>query len=152
MVDVGLTHIALPVRDLDASIAFYAKYAQMQVVHRRIDPTTHSSVAWLSDRTRPFVIVLLQQPTVEHPLLPFGHLGVGCATREAVDQLCAQARHEGCLLRGPEDAGYPVGYWAFIADPNGHTLELACGQEVALKVEQPEVTGSANSVVNLHSG
>ena len=48
MIDVGLTHIALTVTDLDVSIAFYAKYAGMEVVHRR------SGVAWLSDRTRPF--------------------------------------------------------------------------------------------------
>ena len=28
MSDVGLTHVALPVRDLDASAAFYARYAK----------------------------------------------------------------------------------------------------------------------------
>ena len=35
MPDLGLTHVALTARDLDASIAFYAKYAGMAVVHRR---------------------------------------------------------------------------------------------------------------------
>jgi hypothetical protein len=34
MPDLGLTHVALTARDLDASIAFYAKYAGMAVVHR----------------------------------------------------------------------------------------------------------------------
>ena len=34
MSDLGLTHVALPVNNLDANIAFYAKYARMQVVHR----------------------------------------------------------------------------------------------------------------------
>jgi catechol 2,3-dioxygenase-like lactoylglutathione lyase family enzyme len=38
MIDIGLTHIALPVSNLDRSIAFYARYADMQVVHRRTDP------------------------------------------------------------------------------------------------------------------
>jgi catechol 2,3-dioxygenase-like lactoylglutathione lyase family enzyme len=36
MPDLGLTHVALTARDLDASIAFYGKYAGMAVVHRRV--------------------------------------------------------------------------------------------------------------------
>jgi catechol 2,3-dioxygenase-like lactoylglutathione lyase family enzyme len=128
MSDVGLTHIALPSRDLDASIAFYSRYAAMTVVHRR------EGAVWLSDRTRPFVIVLIEAPVVDHALLPFGHLGVGCASRGEVDRLCAQAEDEGCLIGGPNDSGPPVGYWAFLRDPDGHTLELAHGQEVALAV------------------
>ena len=35
--DVGLTHVALLTTKPDASIAFYQKYAAMQVVHRRLD-------------------------------------------------------------------------------------------------------------------
>jgi catechol 2,3-dioxygenase-like lactoylglutathione lyase family enzyme len=31
-IDLGLTHIALPVTDVDRSIQFYAVYAQMQVI------------------------------------------------------------------------------------------------------------------------
>ncbi len=33
--DIGLTHVALPATNLEASVAFYFKYAKMQVVHRR---------------------------------------------------------------------------------------------------------------------
>jgi len=132
--DIGLTHVALPARDLEASIAFYRKYARMEVVHRRKDASTGFGVVWLSDRTRPFVIVLVQVPRVERPLAPLAHLGVGCPTREEVDRLCGEARREGALRLGPVDAGYPVGYWAFLADPDGHTLELAFGQEVGLTV------------------
>jgi catechol 2,3-dioxygenase-like lactoylglutathione lyase family enzyme len=130
--DVGLTHVALPVRDLDASIDFYARYAQMQVVHRR------EGVVWLSDRTRPFVIVLMQGGQVEHPLRPAAHLGVACASRDEVDRLCALARGEQRLVGGPEDYGPPVGYWAFLSDPDGHTLEISHGQDVGLVVEGRE--------------
>jgi hypothetical protein len=37
---------------------------------------------------------------------------------------------------GPTDSGYPVGYWALLSDPDGHTLELSYGQEVGLTVER----------------
>ncbi len=133
MSDVGLTHVALPVTDLDASLAFYAEYARMEVVHQRSD--TGMRVAWISDRTRPFVIVLLELPEVRNPLLPIAHLGVGCRTREEVDALCEKARADGHAVHGPVDSGYPVGYWALISDPDQHTLEIAHGQEVALTLE-----------------
>jgi predicted lactoylglutathione lyase len=120
----------LPVSDLDASARFYERYARMQIVHRR------SEVVWLSDRTRPFVIVLIESPEVRHPLRPFGHLGVGCESRDEVLRLSELARDEGCLVEGPTDYGPPVGYWAFVSDPDGHTLELSFGQEVALTVEE----------------
>jgi catechol 2,3-dioxygenase-like lactoylglutathione lyase family enzyme len=141
MIDVGLTHVALPVSDIASSVRFYAEYAHLEVVHRRKDNSTGSEVVWLSDRTRPFVIVLISSEKPEPHLRPFAHLGVGCATREEVGRLCEQARSEGILLSGPEDSGYPVGYWAFISDPDGNTLELSYGQEVGLAVEQASSSG-----------
>jgi len=128
--DIGLTHVALPVTDLAASVAFYARYAAMEIVHQRED------TLWLSDRTRPFVIVLIQAPRVDAPLVPIAHLGVGCASRAEVDRLCELARQEDILIGGPNDSGPPVGYWALLRDPDGHTLELAHGQEVGLTVER----------------
>ena len=128
MHDVGLTHVALPVTDLDESADFYERYARMQIVHRR------DGVLWLSDKTRPFVLVLIESPAVMDPLRPIAHLGVGCESRDEVDRLAARARVERCLISGPADAGPPVGYWAFLRDPDGHTLEIAYGQEVALAV------------------
>ena len=135
MSDLGLTHVALPVLDLDRSLPFYRRYAAMEVVHERGDPTTGSRVAWLSDKTRPFVIVLIEVPEVRHPLLPIAHLGIGLPSREAVDALIAEAHAEGRPVHGPIDSGPPVGYWALIPDPDDHTLEVSYGQEVALTVE-----------------
>jgi catechol 2,3-dioxygenase-like lactoylglutathione lyase family enzyme len=133
--DVGATHLALVVSDLDASVAFYARYARMQVVHERKDPNG-SRVAWISDLTRPFVLVLIQVERVDFRLAGFNHVGVGCASRDEVDRLAEQARQDGCLALGPIDSGYPVGYWAFLRDPDGHQLEVSFGQEVGLTVEQ----------------
>ena len=95
MSDLGLTHVALPVRSLAESLSFYARYAALEVVHERKDQATGGRIAWLSDRTRPFVVVLIEVPEVKHPLLPIAHLGVGCATRGDVDRLAEQARAEG---------------------------------------------------------
>lgn len=130
MSDVGLTHVALPVNDLDASIAFYERWAKLAVVHRRPE------VAWLSDGARPFVIVLIEASEVRHPLLPVAHLGIACASRAEIDRICERARAEGVLIEGPKDYGPPVGYWAFLRDPDGHTLEVSHGQEVAAAVRE----------------
>ena len=134
MADIGLTHVALTSRNMAESIAFYERYAKMAVVHRRHDASTNKSVVWLSDRTRPFVIVLLEVDQASNELTGFAHLGVGCESREEVDRLCEEARREGRTCLGPNDYGYPVGYWAFIVDPDGHNLELSYGQEVGLAV------------------
>ena len=133
MADFGLTHVALSVRNLEASVRFYTTYAQMKVVHQR---TEHGiRVAWMTDHTRPFVIVLAEMGEQhDAPLAPFGHLGIGCESRAAVDHLCDQARSEGRLSVGPFDYGYPVGYWAFITDPDGNNLEVSYGQEIGLTV------------------
>jgi catechol 2,3-dioxygenase-like lactoylglutathione lyase family enzyme len=134
--DVGLTHVALPVRDVDASATFYARYARMAVVHTRRDSETGKRVAWLSDGTRPFVIVLIETDRFATILSGWAHLGVGCESRAEVDRLVAEARGEGRPTDGPEDAGPPVGYWAFIRDPDGNNLELSHGQEVGIAVER----------------
>lgn len=136
MPDLGLTHVALPVTDLDKSIGFYAKYARMNVVHRRAqkgDPTLE--IAWLSDHTRPFVLVLAESSGVEQPLGPFAHLGVACESRAEVDRLCEEARATGCLREEPRDTGTVAGYLAMLDDPDGHTLELSYGQEIGRAVE-----------------
>ena len=137
--DVGFSHVALPIADADRSIDFYARYAGMQVVHRRTEPagdgTSTASVVWLSDLTRPFVVVLIETD-VTHRLGGFAHLGIGCGSRDDVDRLCARARDEGRDVSGPYDSGPPVGYWAIVTDPDGHNLELSYGQEVGFTVEQ----------------
>jgi catechol 2,3-dioxygenase-like lactoylglutathione lyase family enzyme len=137
-VDVGLTHVALPVADAAASIRFYERFAAMRVVHERSDEPG-SRVVWLSDLTRPFVIVLIEHAGDPARLSGWSHLGVACASRDDVERLCADARADGFAVQGPFDAGPPVGYWAIIPDPDGHNLELSFGQDVGTTVETSRV-------------
>ncbi len=132
--DIGLTHVALPCTDMERTITFYRDYGDMEIVHDR--DSGGARVVWLSDKTRPFVIVFLETQDIPHPLGPFSHLGVGLASREEVDARIARARAAGVEIDGPHDTGPPVGYWAFLRDPDGHTLELAYGQAVHLVVDQ----------------
>ena len=100
MSDIGLSHVALSVRDLENSTDFYARFAGMQVVYRR------RGVPWLSDKTRPFVIVLVASDDISQ-LGPHGHLGIACESRETVVRLCEQAREENREAQGPQDFGPP---------------------------------------------
>lgn len=136
MSDLGFTHIALEITDSERTIAFYEKYAGMKVIHRRRDEETGHEALWMGDLMRPFVIVFIKLETVNAPLRPWAHLGVACATHEEVDRLCDLAREEGVLLDGPTQSPPPVGYWAFLRDPDGHTLELSFGQVIALTVSE----------------
>lgn len=136
MADIGFSHIALPVTDLGASVAFYGRYAHMRVVHRRTQAMHEGKdIAWLSDGTRAFALVLAEVDSVEAPLGPFAHLGVACATRGELERLCAVAQSEGVLRESPRDTGGPAGTLAMLDDPDGHTLELSFGQEVAHAVQ-----------------
>jgi catechol 2,3-dioxygenase-like lactoylglutathione lyase family enzyme len=136
MPDIGFTHVALPVTDLETSADFYARFANLAIVHRRRQrERTDMEVAWLSDRTRPFVLVLAEAEDVGAPLGPFAHLGIACGSRQEVDRLCEIARREGALREEPRDYDGPAGYLAMLSDPDGHTLELSYGQETALAVE-----------------
>lgn len=136
--DIGFTHIALSANNLDKSIDFYHRYANMTIIHERTDKEINKRVVWLSDKTRPFVLVLVQSSNPAPILGPFAHLGVGCRSKSEVDKLCEQARREGILSKEATDSGYPVGYWAFINDPDGHVLEVSYGQEIGLTVERSE--------------
>jgi catechol 2,3-dioxygenase-like lactoylglutathione lyase family enzyme len=121
----------MPVTDPRASAEFYARFAQMRIVHERQE-AGGIEVLWISDRTRPFVVVLLPVKEVTDRI---DHLGVGCASRDEVDRRLAVARTLGLVVDGPHDSPPPVGYWGTIQDPDGHVLELAFGQEVGLTVE-----------------
>ncbi len=136
MSDIGFTHVALPVTDLDTSVAFYERFTHLRVVHRRTQASDPSrEIAWLSDLVRPFVLVLAEESSVGHPLGPFAHLGFAYSSAQEVDRLCALGRTEGCLRDDPRDTGGPAGYLGIVLDPDGHSVELTFGQDTGLAVD-----------------
>jgi len=133
--DIGLSHVALVVRDLEKSIAFYREFAELQLVHRRAAGGDIEEVAWLADGTRPFALVLIASSALDDtPLGPFGHIGIACAKSEDVHCRAVEAERRGILRSALRDDGPPVGLWTYIADPDGNTLELSFGQEIAFAV------------------
>ena len=148
MNDLGWTHIALPVANIEQSVAFYERYADFTVFHRRertgLNNGPGTPVAWLGDGQRRFALVLAQVKEVQPALCGFAHLGVACASRAIVDERCVWARRAGCLVLEPSDRGPQAGYTGFVADPDGHQLELSYGQKVAYAMcDEAAVNGEA---------
>ena len=134
--DLGLSHVALLVRDLDTSIAFYEEFAGLHVIHRREAKEPLDAVAWMADGLRPFALVLVASRSLKDtPLGPFGHIGIACSTRDEVLRQADEAERRGILRSKPRDDGPPGGCWTYIADPDGNTLELSFGQEIAFTTE-----------------
>jgi len=124
-----MTHLAMHVRDLDASIAFYRDFCGMQIVHERTSGDFR--VVWLAEpgREREFIFVLLPGgPGRDQDRGDFSHLGFAVDSREAVDAVAEQARTAGRLLWEPREEPYPVGYYCGVVDPDGYFVEFSHGQ------------------------
>ena len=106
---------------LRESVEFYRNYAVMWSY------SMNGSTHWLSDRTRPFVIVLLEVPEVKCPL------GLAWPPRHRRRESRGDARPPGCHgrargLPGVASEGFRRIYWAIassLSDPDGHTLEAS---------------------------
>src|SRR4029078_544042 len=139
-----LTHIALPVSNLDATLAFYAKYTTMEKIHERFDEETHMRSAWIAnteDKTATsarFVIVVMEgklpsQITGDIKeeywfLRSIAHLGISLDSRDDVDRIAAMAKEEGCLLLGAMYRNEVVGYICIVTDPDGNNVEFSVEQ------------------------
>ncbi len=131
MAKMTLTHIALHVRDLDRSVAFYARHVGLHVVHRRQDESTRHGVVWMAEpgREHTFILVFISGgPTRRTEGVDYSHLGFALESREAVDAAAERGRLEGCLVWPPREEPYPVGYYCGLADPDGTFVELSYGQ------------------------
>ena len=133
------THIALKVKNIDDTIAWYERHTHLTLLRRGQD--TNGRNAWIGDASQaqsPFVLVLGEfydgkdpfAPAAHPPLGPFAHIGIELPTREMVDDFAARAKAEGCLGLGPLQLPDPIGYVCFIKDPDGNTIEFSYDQGV----------------------
>ena len=124
-----MTHIALHVRDLEASRAFYEEYCGVRAYNKGGMPgrrTLWLAEPGLEDR---FVYVLFDGSKVEPQAQgDFSHVGLSVETREDVDAIAALGKERGILAYGPLEQPYPVGYLCMLRDPDGRLVEFSYGQ------------------------
>ncbi len=142
-----LTHIALPVRNLNAQLAFYAKHTSMRVVSTREDPETGLRTAWIANERditpngARFVIVLIEgslprdvvgdEMKEEYTFLTsISHLGISMDSRADIDRIAAIAKAEGTLVLGPMYRNPVVGYICLVRDPDGNNIEFSVEQDL----------------------
>lgn len=146
------THIALCVKDIDASIAWYERHTHLKLLARGEDDDGKN--AWLGDDSQaesPFILVLGQfypghdpfAPAPHPPMGPFAHMGIELPSKEAVDEMAARGKAEGCLAFGPLQMPKQIGYICFLKDPDGNTIEYSYDQGVFEKAR--EVWGKAKT-------
>ena len=139
------THIALRVRDIDASIAWYTDFTPLELLDRRSDEFGHG--AWLGQpdsADKPFILVLAQffpatDPFKDAPqeiLAPFAHLGIELTSHEAIDEMAARGAAAGCLGRAATEMPPPIGYICMLLDPDGNTVEFSYDQGVYAKAQE----------------
>jgi catechol 2,3-dioxygenase-like lactoylglutathione lyase family enzyme len=130
-VNARLTHVALRVRDLERSTAFYARYAGLVVCHARQEEDG-TRVVWLAERAEDpaFVFVLIPMPHTVGERPGVHHFGFTVESRAAVDAVAKTASADGLLREGPRDAGPIVGYFCIVEDPDGNWVEFSFGQPI----------------------
>ncbi len=139
------THIALRVKDIDATIAWYQRYTPLELLDRREDDMGYGAWLGMPDQAAsPFVLVIAQffpetDPFKNAPqeiLAPFAHLGIEMTSRADIDAKADEGREAGCLGYPPTDMPPPIGYICMLRDPDGNMVEFSHDQGVYTKARE----------------
>ncbi len=133
------THIALRVKDIDATIDWYTTFTPLELIDKRTDSDGFG--AWLGmpgETNNPFILVVAQfleghDPFADAPqsvLGPFAHLGIELPNQADVDAVAEQGREAGCLAMEARMMPPPIGYICMLKDPDGNTVEFSWDQGV----------------------
>ena len=140
-----LTHLALHVRDLAASIAFYQEYCGLLICQERGEG--RDQVVWLAEpgREREFIFVFIPGgPERAQAPEDYSHFGFACGSRDEVDETAARAKRAGFLVWPPREEPYPVGYYCGVRDPDGNFIEFSFGQPLGPGAVNPDGPSSIN--------
>lgn len=131
----ALTHIALHVRDLEASVAFYRRFCGLEIVHDRTDAESRARIVWLAEPDVDDFMLVLIPGGGSHPALAgeFSHLGYALPSRASVTAIAERGRAEGCLKWEAQDHPPPVGYFCGLSDPDGNVVEFSYGQPIPVR-------------------
>lgn len=139
------THIALRVKDIDATITWYTEFTPLELLDRRQDELGYG--AWLGQSDspdKPFILVVAQffpetDPFKNAPqevLAPFAHLGIELTSHDAIDAIADRGTQAGCLGFPPTEMPAPIGYICMLRDPDGNMIEFSYDQGVYAKAKQ----------------
>jgi len=122
-----LLHTMLRVRDLDTSLAFYVGGLGMRLQRRQEFPEGRFTLAFVgyADEATGTVLELTHNwdGGTGTPGTGFGHLAIGVA--DVVAATAALAAAGATVTRPPGPLrGDPTQHIAFVADPDGHAIEL----------------------------
>ena len=124
----SLTHIALHVSDVEACINFYQQYAGMRVASDQERAGLRMVLLSFDGREQGFVLQLISGgEDVQATPNSERHIGFAAESRAEVDHIVARGREENILIYGPDDADFPTGYFCWLKDPNGNTVEFSYG-------------------------
>lgn len=132
------THCALHVHDLDASLAFYARFCGMREVHSH-GASPQDRTVWIAEQGRESEFVLVLVSGGEHQKRKDGdmtHYGFAVSSRDEIDRIAEEARKAGCLFWEPQELPYPVGYLCALEDPDGYVIEFSYGQPLGPGAER----------------
>ena len=139
------THIALRVKDMDATVKWYTEFTPLELIDRREDGDGYG--AWLGmpgETNNPFILVLAQffegkDPFADAPLAtlaPFAHLGMELPARDDIDDIASKGESAGCLAMPPTMMPAPIGYITMLRDPDGNMVEFSWDQGVYATLQE----------------
>jgi catechol 2,3-dioxygenase-like lactoylglutathione lyase family enzyme len=139
------THIAIRVKDIEASIDWYRSFTPLELLDKRSDE--YGFGAWLGQPDtvdKPFILVLSQFLPATDPyrdvptkvLSPFAHFGIELPEHADIDTVADRGREAGCLAMRPTEMPAPIGYICMLRDPDGNLVEFSYDQGVYAKARE----------------
>jgi|SRR5581483_5972206 len=123
-----LDHVALIVHDIEASAAFYMKYAGMKIIHEREEHGVRVKWVQLPDQTDFMIVMIENKDFSSEGKHSMDHFGFHVNNREQIDSIASQAKADNCLKIDAYDGGPILGYLCEVRDPDDNVLEFAYDQ------------------------